>query len=122
MGGSGGPIASADRVNTLRFLNQEVLIHPRKVRMGIAAGRFPYQNTPFQITPRSADEAAAWPNLKRYVFIEALEIFLRLLSGETLSSKHLKDWVIPPEALSTEMRKRFPTGYVIEKRWPFEAM
>ncbi|NBX81920.1 LLM class flavin-dependent oxidoreductase [bacterium] len=121
VGGSGGPIASADRVNTLRFLNQEVLTQPRKVRMGIAAGRFPYQNSPFQITPRNADEAAVWPNLKRYVFIEALEIFLRLLSGE-LWLQSIKDWVIPPEALSTEMRKRFPTGYVIEKRWPFEAM
>lgn len=122
VGGSGGPIASADRVNTLRFLNQEVLTHPRKVRMGIAAGRFPYQNGPFQITPRNADEAAVWPELRRYVFLEALEIFLRLLSGETLTSKQLKDWVIPPEVLSIEMKKRFPSGYRIEKRWPFEAM
>jgi len=83
VGGNGGPIASADRANVLRFFNAEYW--GRTIRFGIDSGQFPYQNTPFGIGPRSELEADLWPALKHFAFMEALEIFLRLLGGETLS-------------------------------------
>ena len=43
VGGSGGPIASADRVNTLRFIAQHFWQPERSLHIGIASGRFPYQ-------------------------------------------------------------------------------
>jgi alkanesulfonate monooxygenase SsuD/methylene tetrahydromethanopterin reductase-like flavin-dependent oxidoreductase (luciferase family) len=106
VGGSGGPIASADRVNSLNAFNQMVLGGARKLRIGVAAGRFPYQNTPFGIQPRSEIEKDLWADVKRYIFIEALEIFLRLLGGETLNSQKVKTWEMAQSK--------------IQPRWVFE--
>src|SRR5688572_22006429 len=89
VGGSGGPIASADRVNTLRFINRELWPRPRALNIGIAAGRFPYQNAPFGITARDRVEALLWAHVQRFAFYEAVEIFLRLLRGEELGSHQL---------------------------------
>lgn len=86
VGGSGGPIASADRVNMLRFMNESFWPEPRNLRIGVAAGRFPYQNTPFGMVPRNDEEKASWSSIRRTAFLEALEIFLRLLRGEALAS------------------------------------
>jgi alkanesulfonate monooxygenase SsuD/methylene tetrahydromethanopterin reductase-like flavin-dependent oxidoreductase (luciferase family) len=91
VGGSGGPIASADRVNTLNFINSHFWSKPRELRIGVAAGRFPYQNTPFGIIPRNESDRTQWPKIKQHIFVEALEIFLRLVKGEALSSKDLKN-------------------------------
>lgn len=90
VGGSGGPIASADRVNLLRFMNEECWPAPRELGIGIASGRFPYQNAPFGICPRSRLETLAWPLFERIAFYEAIEIFLRLMAGEQLSSSELE--------------------------------
>jgi alkanesulfonate monooxygenase SsuD/methylene tetrahydromethanopterin reductase-like flavin-dependent oxidoreductase (luciferase family) len=90
VGGSGGPIASADRVNMLRFYNRVLWPRPRQLRLGVAAGRFPYQNLPFGIVPRDATEQRLWPHVQRIAFYEALEIFLRLLRGEALSHEQLQ--------------------------------
>jgi alkanesulfonate monooxygenase SsuD/methylene tetrahydromethanopterin reductase-like flavin-dependent oxidoreductase (luciferase family) len=85
VGGNGGPIAAADRVRTLAWLNG--LSHnPRELKIGVAAGRFPYINQPFGIVPRDPIETALWPQYQQLIFIEALEIFLRLAGGETLAS------------------------------------
>ncbi|HTV26055.1 MAG TPA: LLM class flavin-dependent oxidoreductase [Polyangiaceae bacterium] len=97
VGGSGGPIASADRVNLLRFMNEECWARPREIGIGIASGRFPYQNAPFGLTPRNRLEALAWPLFERIAFYEAVEIFLRLTAGERLSSADLE-----PHELSRE--------------------
>jgi alkanesulfonate monooxygenase SsuD/methylene tetrahydromethanopterin reductase-like flavin-dependent oxidoreductase (luciferase family) len=86
VGGNGGPIASADRVRTLAFLNG-LQAHPRTLNIGVAAGRFPYINAPFGVVPRNAAEESEWETYKRFIFLEALEIFLRLSMGETIGSQ-----------------------------------
>lgn len=111
VGGSGGPIASADRVNTLRFINRELWKQPRELSIGVAAGRFPYQNAPFGLTPRDAREASAWAPAQRIAFYEALEIFLRLLAGEELGSDQLERHSFAPDG-----------GGPLEPRWRFEPL
>ncbi len=93
VGGNGGPIASADRVRSLVFLNG-FLPTPRRLDIGFAAGRFPYINAPFGILPRDKIETTCWPQVQRLIFLEATEIFLRLSQGETLASDDLKRWTI----------------------------
>lgn len=115
VGGSGGPIVSAERVNFLSLLNGTVAGWNRKLRIGVAAGRFPYQNTPFQIVPRDSVEKKYWSVIKRYIFIEALEIFLRLLSGEEISSEQIKAWTMEPS-------EKNQSPIEIRKRWDFEAI
>jgi len=113
VGGSGGPIASAERVRFLDFCNEKFLGGERYLRIGVAAGRFPYQNTPFQFVPRDSWEEENWGLVKRYHFIEALEIFLRLLSGESLSSEDVQNWEC--EGKDGKIRK-------ISPRWTFEKL
>lgn len=108
VGGSGGPIASAERVGFLHFLNQNFL-GGRDLKFGIAAGRFPYQNTPFGIVPRNEMETANWNEIKGLIFLEALEIFLRLVNGEALSSDDLS-------------RYQTKTGLPVTPRWAFEKL
>lgn len=128
VGGSGGPIASADRVNLLRFANRELWARPRQLHIGVAAGRFPYQNAPFGLRPRDATEALFWPQLQRIAFYEALEIFLRLLRGEELDSRQLTRHSISLGQAQTGLREgqahelalAFP--YQPEPRWQFETL
>src|SRR4029079_15254510 len=75
VGGSGGPIASADRANVLRFMNEHFWETPRQLRLGVASGRFPYQNTPFGVVPRNEAARDFFPIIRRAVFIEAVEVF-----------------------------------------------
>jgi len=123
VGGSGGPIASAERVRFLSFLNQTIGRWNRKLRIGVAAGRFPFQNTPFQIVPRDQTEKELWSLMKRYVFIEALEIFLRLLSGQEISSQQIKTWAIDPKEINDlDLRKKYAAPIPVKKRWEFELL
>jgi len=89
VGGNGGPIASADRVRMAAFMNG-MRDDPRHLYIGVAAGRFPYINAPFGIRPRDEADRLIWPQIQRLIFLEALEIFLRLSLGETLSSEQLR--------------------------------
>jgi alkanesulfonate monooxygenase SsuD/methylene tetrahydromethanopterin reductase-like flavin-dependent oxidoreductase (luciferase family) len=93
VGGNGGPIASADRVRTLAYLNS-LRETPRRLDIGVAAGRFPYINRPFGIGPRSREEEILWPQYNSLIFVEALEIFLRLLNDETFGSKDVSQYRI----------------------------
>jgi alkanesulfonate monooxygenase SsuD/methylene tetrahydromethanopterin reductase-like flavin-dependent oxidoreductase (luciferase family) len=129
VGGSGGPIASADRVNLLRFMNEQCWRAPRELAIGIASGRFPYQNAPFGLTPRNRLETLAWPLFERIAFYEALEIFLRLASGEQLSSADLTSHELSREQLLAAAGKaaepelaglEFPQRAA--PRWTFEAL
>lgn len=123
VGGSGGPLSSAERVKVLSFLNNSVSEWNRKLRIGIAAGRFPYQNTPFQIVARDSIESDLWPYIKRYVFIEALEVFLRLLSGEEISSAQIKKWMIDPEEIKEpKLREKYRRPVEVRKFWNFETL
>jgi alkanesulfonate monooxygenase SsuD/methylene tetrahydromethanopterin reductase-like flavin-dependent oxidoreductase (luciferase family) len=129
VGGSGGPIASADRANSLRFINHHFWEPRRRLRLGIASGRFPYQNTAFGLVPRDETEALLWPCLRPKAFLEALEIFLRLMRGEalasddvarlTVSEKEARD-ALKDKFEAVASRVRFP--YPIAPRWRFERL
>jgi alkanesulfonate monooxygenase SsuD/methylene tetrahydromethanopterin reductase-like flavin-dependent oxidoreductase (luciferase family) len=129
VGGSGGPIASADRVNFLSFANENFFKTPRELRIGVASGRFPYQNTCFGVIPRDETEKDIWPVAKRLVFLEALEIFLRLLSGETLKSENVTVPTVSPQDLEKELknqaenlRKKYVFPLTLQRRWEFESL
>jgi alkanesulfonate monooxygenase SsuD/methylene tetrahydromethanopterin reductase-like flavin-dependent oxidoreductase (luciferase family) len=129
VGGSGGPIASADRVNTLRFINQNFWHPARTLRIGVAAGRFPYQNAPFSGLARNRTEEDFWFALKRVIFLEALEIFLRLVKGETLSSNVLEKYAVTHEEAEKqwgpkleEMKRKYAFPFPLPQRWAFEPL
>lgn len=88
VGGNGGPIAAADRVRSLAWHNS-LRKSPRKLWMGVASGRFPYINRPFGIVPRNREEEILWGQYQGLIFTEALEVFLRLLHGESISSEDI---------------------------------
>lgn len=86
---SGGPIAQAERIaNTLQLL--AVNDDKRKLHVGFSAGRFEFMARPYGIVPRTPLEEAAWPALRSQIFLEASEIFLRLLRGDTVSSQTVR--------------------------------
>ena len=86
---SGGPIAQAERIaNTLQLL--AVNKDPRKLHVGFSAGRFEFMARPYGIVPRNTVEEAAWPALRSQIFLEASEIFLRLLRGDVVNSDSIR--------------------------------
>lgn len=108
VGGNGGPIAAADRVRSLAWHNS-MRSSPRDLWIGVASGRFPYINRPFGIVPRNDEEREYWSKYPALIFTEALEIFLRLVRGETLSSAD-----ITPHKIDDYVQYR--------PRWEFERM
>lgn len=122
VGGSGGPIASAERVKYLHFVNQHYWGGERTLRMGIASGRFPYQNTAFGIVPRNPLEKDLWGVLKRTIFIEAVEIFLRLLRGEELSSENTQGYVLNAAQIPDAVKGKYTAPLTLPKRWEFESL
>lgn len=84
---NGGPIAHAEAVRT--FLSLRQMSAPdskRKLELGFAAGRFPFSNTPYGYKPKDDFENVGWDVIKNKYFQEGVEIFLRLVKGEKLSS------------------------------------
>ncbi len=134
---SGGPIAQAERIaNTVQFLS---LQSPnRKLHVGFSAGRFEFMARPYGILPRNAVEEAAWPALRGQIFIEAAEIFLRLLRGDTFGSDDVRPTVLTrenfrsdddwqavqdaagadAEAIEIERRYDFEDISIVPKEWP----
>jgi len=91
---SGGPIAQAERIANVLALHGFDQNEHRKLNIGFSAGRFEFMARPYGIVPRDAIEEAAWPALRGQIFLEAGEIFLRLLRGEVISSKNIRDTVL----------------------------
>ena len=90
---SGGPIAQAERIaNTVQFLSH--MDSKRKLHVGFSAGRFEFMARPYGIVPRNPIEEAAWPALRGQIFMEASEIFLRLLRGDTIHSDDIRETVL----------------------------
>jgi len=90
---SGGPIAQAERVaNTVQFLSH--MDSERKLHVGFSAGRFEFMARPYGIVPRNEVEEAAWPALRGQIFMEASEIFLRLLRGDTIHSEEIRQTIL----------------------------
>lgn len=82
---NGGPVAHAEAVKTFLTLHSFHHGSDRKLELGFASGRFPFSNRPYGIKPRSQTELAAWPVVNGRLFLQATEIFLRLLKGDILS-------------------------------------
>jgi len=90
---SGGPIAQAERIaNTVQFLSH--MDSSRKLHVGFSAGRFEFMARPYGIVARNEIEEAAWPALRGQIFMEASEIFLRLLRGDTIHSEEIRKTVL----------------------------
>ncbi|MGH1467394.1 MAG: LLM class flavin-dependent oxidoreductase [Bdellovibrionales bacterium] len=93
---NGGPIAHAEAVKTFMALKQFTKHKDRGLELGFAAGRFDFTNAPYGVSPRNEWEKSFWHMVKSRALEEATEIFMRLLSGEELSSddisqKHLSE-------------------------------
>ncbi len=90
---SGGPIAQAERIaNTVQFLS--MIDDKRKLNIGFSAGRFEFMARPYGIVPRTSYEKSAWPALRGQIFMEASEIFLRLLRGDKISSSDIRKTIL----------------------------
>jgi alkanesulfonate monooxygenase SsuD/methylene tetrahydromethanopterin reductase-like flavin-dependent oxidoreductase (luciferase family) len=134
---SGGPIAQAERIaNTVQFLSLQS--PDRKLHVGFSAGRFEFMARPYGILPRNAVEEAAWPALRGQIFIEAAEIFLRLLRGDTFASDDIRSTVLTranfrsdedwqavqnaagadADAIEIERRYNFEEISIVPKEWP----
>ena len=127
VGGNGGPIGAADRIRSLAFLNS-LQVKPRKLDIGVAQGRFPYINRPFGIIPRNEIEERLWPIYQRLIFLEALEIFLRLSLGETISSQDITSYQITADLFrDPQIGQKTLLGLSSESlhyqsRWSFDAL
>ncbi len=88
---NGGPIAHAEAVRTFLTLHSLKEGEKRKLHLGFAAGRFPFSNTAYGFLPKTELEKVGWDVIKNKYFQEATEIFLRLLTGEKLSSRDIAD-------------------------------
>ena len=140
---SGGPIAQAERVaNTVQFLSQ--MDSERKLHVGFSAGRFEFMARPYGIVPRNEVEQAAWPALRGQIFIEASEIFLRLLRGDTIHSDDIRETILTRrnfrsdddwekvqnaagssqslESVEIERRYNFEEISIVPKQWPREQL
>ena len=125
----GGPIALAERVaNTVQFLS--FIDEKRKLHVGFSAGRFEFMAKPYGVIPRNEIEKASWPALRGQIFMEASEIFLRLLRGDTVKSGDIRethltrdnfrsdeDWQKVKDAAGFES-----DSYKIERRYEFEEI
>ena len=131
---SGGPIAQAERIaNTVQFLS--MLDESRKLYVGFSAGRFEFMARPYGITPRNDWESVAWKALRGQIFLEASEIFLRLLKGDIISSDKIRktvltrsnfrsdeDWLAVQEAYSKNNDVKDVESIIIPNRYNFEAI
>ncbi|MDP6864817.1 MAG: hypothetical protein QGG96_05330 [Candidatus Poseidoniaceae archaeon] len=134
---SGGPIAQAERIaNTVQFLSH--ISSTRKLHVGFSAGRFEFMARPYGITPRNPIEKASWPALRGQIFMEASEIFLRLLRGDTIHSDEIRstiltrsnfrsdeDWAAvqaaaggAQESIEIDRRYEFEEISIVPKEWP----
>ena len=140
---SGGPIAQAERVaNTVQFLSH--MDPDRKLHVGFSAGRFEFMARPYGIVPRNEIEEAAWPALRGQIFMEASEIFLRLLRGDTIHSNDIRKTVLTrnnfrsdedwekvqnavgsselPATVEIDRRYNFEEISIVPKEWPREQL
>jgi len=97
----GGPVALAERIaNTVQYLS--FFDDNRKLHVGFSAGRFEFMAKPYGIVPRNEIEKAAWPALRGQIFMEASEIFLRLLRGDTIHSNDIRETVLTRDNFRTD--------------------
>ena len=133
---SGGPIAQAERIANLLSLHGLDPQEQRRLHVGFSAGRFEFMARPYGIVPRNAVEEAAWPALRGQIFLEAAEIFLRLLRGDVINSTQIRstvlsranfrsdeDWhAVQEAAVEFEGLDRVPDEIEIPSRYVFEDL
>ena len=108
----------------------------RCLHVGFSAGRFEFMARPYGIVPRNAIEEAAWPALRGQIFMEAAEIFLRLLRGDIINSTMIRptvltranfrsdeDWqAVQDAAVEFEALEGRPDAVDIPSRYVFEDL
>ncbi len=133
---SGGPIAQAERMANLLSLHGLDENEHRCLHVGFSAGRFEFMARPYGVVPRNAVEEAAWPALRGQIFMEAAEIFLRLLRGDVINSTGIRstvltranfrsdeEWVsVQDAAVEFEGLKERPNKIPIPSRYVFEDL
>lgn len=132
---NGGPIAAAERIAYFATLHGQRPGEKRKLNVGFSAGRFDFMNRAYGILPRNAFEKAAWPVVKGLVFAEAVEIFCRLLRGDTLSSDDItqptltralfrkeEEWQKVLAAAKEEGITPRDDTFALPRRWVFEHL
>ena len=133
---SGGPIAQAERMANLLSLHGLDENEHRCLHIGFSAGRFEFMARPYGVVPRNAIEEAAWPALRGQIFMEAAEIFLRLLRGDVINSDMIRstvltrdnfrsdeDWVaVQDAAVEFEALDQRPEAIEIPSRYVFEDL
>ena len=133
---SGGPIAQAERMANVLSLHGLDENEQRCLHVGFSAGRFEFMARPYGVVPRNAIEEAAWPALRGQIFMEAAEIFLRLLRGDVINSTMIRptvltranfrsdeDWqAVQDAAVEFEALKGRPDEVNIPSRYVFEDL
>ena len=133
---SGGPIAQAERIANVLSLHGLEATEQRRLHVGFSAGRFEFMARPYGVVPRNAVEEAAWPALRGQIFMEAAEIFLRLLRGDVINSEMIRptvltrdnfrsdeDWLAVQEAaVEFEALDHRPDSIAIPSRYVFEDL
>ena len=133
---SGGPIAQAERMANLLSLHGLDENEHRCLHVGFSAGRFEFMARPYGVVPRNAIEEAAWPALRGQIFMEAAEIFLRLLRGDVINSDMIRstvltrdnfrsdeDWkAVQDAAVEFEALDQRPEAIEIPSRYVFEDL
>ena len=76
---NGGPNGMAERIGAFLALHGLNKNENRKLNIGFSSGRFEFMARPYGIVPRNTIEDAAWPILRSQIFLEACDIFLRLI-------------------------------------------
>lgn len=133
---SGGPIAQAERMANVLSLHGLDENEHRCLHIGFSAGRFEFMARPYGVIPRNSIEEAAWPALRGQIFVEAAEIFLRLLRGDVINSTMIRptvltranfrsdeDWNLVQEAaVEFEALETRPDSIHIPSRYVFEDL
>ncbi len=133
---SGGPIAQAERMANVLSLHGLDENEQRCLHVGFSAGRFEFMARPYGVVPRNAIEEAAWPALRGQIFMEAAEIFLRLLRGDVINSTMIRptvltranfrsdeDWeAVQDAAVEFEALDQRPEEVKIPSRYVFEDL
>ena len=133
---SGGPIAQAERMANVLSLHGLDENEQRCLHVGFSAGRFEFMARPYGVVPRNAIEEAAWPALRGQIFMEAAEIFLRLLRGDVINSTMIRptaltranfrsdeDWeAVQDAAVEFEALDGRPEEVKIPSRYVFEDL
>ncbi len=99
---NGGPLAHAEAIKTFLTLHDLDPSESRRLNIGFAAGRFPFSNIPYGYVPRNKTEEIAWPVVKGKIFMEAVEVFMRTLKGECLSSEDVTPKVMTRKNFRTD--------------------